>query len=167
MTPRQLTVEEFYEEALTKFRALWEDAKNPIALHEAVRCCQTGGMPLPHWAAVAVLNIIVQHHHLAKGNAGRGGGVAEALLMNLAHYQRWNALRLVLRIYGLKELPKGRGRPAPGELTAKGLLAKAEGSLAGKAHKPASQREIGRSFNLVQKSLAAGEARFTLENLLI
>ena len=67
MTPRQLTAEEFYEEELTKFRALWDDAKNPIALFEAVRCCQTGGLPLPGWAAAAVLNVIVQHHHLAKG----------------------------------------------------------------------------------------------------
>jgi hypothetical protein len=165
MTSRQPTVEEFYEEELAKFRALW-DAKNPIGLFEAVRCCQTGGLPLPDWAAVAVLNVIVQHHHLAKGNAGRGGGVAESLSMDLAHYQRWSALGRVLRIYGLKELPKGRGRPAPGKLTAKGLLTEAEGFLAGKAHKAASQREIGRSFNLVQKSRAAGEARFKFEDLL-
>jgi hypothetical protein len=164
MTRPALTIEQFYREELTKFRELWE-AKNPIALFEAVRCCHTGALPLPDWAAVAVLNVIVQHYHLAKGKAGRGGGVKETLEMDLAHYQRWHAVKLVLGIYGLKELPKARGRPTPGKLTAKEVLAEAQGFIAGKAKKAASPKEMGRSYNLVQKSRKAAEPRFKFENL--
>jgi hypothetical protein len=161
-----MTQQQLFREELAKFGELW-DAKNPnpIVLFEAVRCCHAGGLPLPDWAAVAVLNVIVKNHHLAKGKAGRGGGVKETLEMNLAHYQRWGAVNLVLKIYGLKELPKARGRPASGKLTAKELLTEAQGFLAGKAKKAASQKEMGRSFNLVQKSRAAGEPRFKFENL--
>jgi hypothetical protein len=163
MTPRKLTAEEFYEEELTKLRALW-DAKNPIALFDAVRYCQAVDLPLPEWAALAVLNTIRDHFEVAKGHSGGSGGVKERLAMDYAHHARWNALKTVLTIHGLKELPKGRGRPTPGKLTAEPLLTAAKGLLKGKA-KHGGTKQIKQSFDIVEKSLAAGEARFNLHHL--
>src|SRR6266513_2477953 len=139
--------------------------KNPIALWDAVGYCRAADLPLPDWATVAVQNIIRDHFELAKGNRGRTGGIKGRLKADYAHYNRWNAVKTVLNIHDLSELPDRRGRPVPGKLTADPLLREAKTFLKGSA-KHGGLEQIRKSFRIVENSLAAGEARFNFHHLI-
>jgi hypothetical protein len=154
------TAQEYHERKLAEFKERW-DAGHWNALHDAVRFCQTLDLLLPRWVARAVLNIIQNHYHDgARGRDGAHGSIKGRVTMDYAHYRRWCALRRVLQVHGLKELPTRRGRPREGALTAKSLLDEASNALGVERAQP---REIADSFRLVEKSRAVGEARFKFE----
>lgn len=156
---RSPTATELYAKELDELRFLFEAGRWP-ALFDAVRYCHTVRISLPEWAILPILNLI-QDRHFEDGTAGGYGSASGKFSMDYAHWSRWNAVRYVLLMNGLKDLPTGRGRPLPGKKTKAGILKEAADWL---ANKPIARirepGQIGDSFNLVEESLAKGEARF-------
>ncbi len=163
---RYATAAEFYAAEIDRFRLIYE-AGHLIGLFDAVKYCASVDMPLPQWTALAVLNVIQEHHQMLGGRGGQHSAKGR-LGADVAHFKRWNALRLVLRLHGLTELPKGRGRRVAGALTGPMLLAEAKLLLENRpeARIGNDAREIARSYRLVEASRNAGEGRFLLDELL-
>jgi hypothetical protein len=150
---------------LDDFRKQFCDAGWWPALFDAVEYCQKVSIPLPEWAAVAVLNLI-QERHFEDGKAGGYGSAHGKFSMDYAHYLRWQAVGHALQTKGLVDLP-AQQRPGRPKVTAYGKKAILEQAKEWLRDKPfgrgQSREQIEESFHIVTKSIKAGEARFRFD----
>lgn len=164
----KLNAAEYHRQELDVFRRLFEEAKMWRALFNAVEYCHAVEMPLPEWAAIAVLNLI-QDRHFADGEAGGYGSAAGKNSMDYAHFLRRNAVRGALRQHDLEDLPdRGRGRPsAQSGITKAAVLREAMDLLKGnRLARATSAAQMEESFRLVEESLKRKEMRFRFDLLL-
>lgn len=162
-----MTAQDMHERDLAELKIQFCDAGWWPALFGAVKYCQTVSIPLPEWAALAVLNLI-QDRHFEDGKAGGYGSARGKFNMDYAHRLRWEAVDLALRLNGMQTLPlhSRRGRPKPeGTSPSKtAILAQAKEHLSKKPlGRPRSLEQIEESYRMVEKSLNAGEARFRFD----
>jgi hypothetical protein len=160
---------DFHNAQLEKLEALWADAGSWLALFQAVRYCGEAEIPLPEWAAIAVLNIIQDRFHdrSEAGTDGAHGSLWGRLRMDYAHYARWNAVRWAMAFNSVTELPDNRGRPKKDTVTKKAILHEALTRLndARSSRAKGSLQQIEESYRLVEASRQGGEKRFAFEEL--
>jgi hypothetical protein len=92
-----VTREEYMDGELSKWRSMWE-GDHPFALFGAVQACVVAEYPLPEWAALALLNLIAEHHFNPPPRAPRGGSrYTKKTRDDLEHWKRWNAVQMLRR----------------------------------------------------------------------
>jgi hypothetical protein len=162
-----MKVEDFHAQQLEKNRLTWEAGVYP-ALFQTVDYCARMHLPLPEWASVELLNILLERFHddSVAGSNGAYGGLKGRLRMDYCHYLRWNALRWTMALNFVAALPERRGRKKAGVVSKRELLAEAAKRLEGNPMARAGDgRQIEESYRLVEASRQAGEKRFAFDDL--
>lgn len=170
-----MSAEDHYQAQLDIWRDMWVGGRFP-ALYEAVQLCALRGMPLPEWASLGALNCIrsAYENGLIADEHSRGGAYASPrgrMEKDFCHYLRWVAITNQLVLRGLDDLPAKRGRPSDPDKTRRAVLDAAREVLSSdsarrKLSQPSQTDDsLAASFNEVENSRRAGEARYLLEHL--
>jgi hypothetical protein len=172
VTVRGPTPEEYFERELLALKELRDAGHKLPALFEAVQFCQIQGISLPDWAALDMLNLILERY----GNpSSKGEGAFSSpkgrFTMDYIHFVRWNVLSGCLRMQGLTSKPKRqRGRPRLGsndEAERYRWALKQAATILGKLPMggDCQRTQIEESFDLVEEERAKGSHRFALDRL--
>ncbi|PZV36167.1 hypothetical protein [Mesorhizobium kowhaii] len=164
--------QEFYDGYLNRWKKHWEETGLLPVLFSAVGMCAEWKIPLPEWASLAVLNLIIDNFNTKSmpGVKGPHARLKSRMVKDYAHYLRWSAVRSCLFLAGLDELPEPakKGRPPKSKdngPTRDGLLSEAMQLLSkNKYAQSVTQDAVEESYTTVSGSRAAGEDRFRFED---
>ncbi|TIN38826.1 MAG: hypothetical protein E5Y10_24915 [Mesorhizobium sp.] len=165
--------QEFYDGYLNGWKKHWEETGLLPVLFSAVGMCGEWKIPLPEWASLAVLNLIIDNFNTKSmpGAKGAHARLKSRMVKDYAHYLRWSAVRSCLFLAGLNELPEPAkpGRPSikskSDEPTRDFLLSEAMRILSkNKYAQSVTQDAVEESYIIVRDSRAASEHRFRFED---
>ncbi|WP_192178806.1 hypothetical protein [Mesorhizobium amorphae] len=165
--------QEFFDGRLNNWKKHWEETGLLPVLFSAVGMCGEWKIPLPEWASLAVLNLIIDNFNTTSkpGVKGSLARLKSRMVKDYAHYLRWSAVRSCLFLAGLDELPEPakKGRPSIKSRgdgpTRDSLLSEAMQLLSkNKYAQEVTQDAVEKSYIIVRDSRAAGEHRFRFED---
>jgi hypothetical protein len=152
------TPEEYFKQELGAREKEWNAGYLP-ALFETVRLCQIWSLPLPEWAALATLNVIIERYNArGRGKKGPSSSPKGKYTGDLKHFWRWNALSFAFRSRGITA--RRIGRPRKDEPGISAAREEARLQLAGTIAQCASS-QIQKSYDLVERSRASGDGQFS------
>jgi hypothetical protein len=164
------TAEEYYAEQLEECRTSF-DAGHLPALHDAVELCHLWQIPLPEWAALALLNLI-REKYFAPGERDRTQNPKWRYERDFIDFVRWNRMKAFFTDEGVTDehiaqslAPANRGRPTGDDRESKNKVRlvseRASASLKGTIAQ-GEPRQIVESFVRVWDAHLAGDtARYT------
>jgi hypothetical protein len=164
------TREEYFERELLALEELRDGGHRLPALFEAVKFCQIQGISLPEWAALDVLNLILERYRNPSSDGpGAFSSPKGRFGQDYIHFVRWNVLTGCLRMNGLDSKPsRQRGRPRAGANTDADRYRSALKQSATELRKRSMScqlKQIEESFDLVEAEHARGSSRFKLDRL--
>ena len=151
------TPEEFFAQEFAARKKAWDAGRHYPDLHYVVHLAGANSVPLPEWAALEVLGLIVACHNAT-------GKKRSQCTLDHIHMMRWSALTVAFRARGIEKYKKTPGRPKE----ARGIQEAREEASKGLRGNIAfgTPRQIQDSFDKVEKVRGtAAEARYFLDRL--
>ena len=107
-----MTPEAYFTAELAGFERAFANNKRLRPIFAAVEFCHLHQLPLPEWAALAVMNLILERQHLP-GTRGAGNSPKAQARNDYVDYQRWLVLSRVLMRRGLPPQAKRKSAGKP------------------------------------------------------
>ena len=146
---------EYIAAELDKLHEEWR-ARHLPALFEAVHFCQLQNLALPEWAALAVLNVIIEKYNRARRKGGKG-----TFETDYHHHRRWIVLSTQFNEHGV-DYAKKHGR-MKGESKIAAARKAAVNALRG-TRSQCTVRQLQKSYDLVEAAKRSGkDARFRFD----
>jgi hypothetical protein len=159
-----MTPNAYFAAELGKLEKAFANGIRLWPLFEAVQFCHIHNLPLPEWAALGVLNVILERHRLPGNERRAGTNPLARARRERADYRRWFVLEQLLREHELPPEPKrARGAPKKGERDLYQIVyEKAEKRLRGTPER-GTITQIITSHDRVARAKAAGaDAQFVV-----